>query len=87
MVKQDLSNQIIWKIISGKSILPHDYSITLKPEIESNEVHISETEKEDINKWIINSKAINYQLTDDEMAQQFIMETRKGNSRGVIEKF
>lgn len=73
-------------ISNGKSILPHDYSIKLKPEIESNEVHVSETEKEDINKWIINSKAINYQLTDDEMAQKFIMETRKADNNTGVEE-
>ena len=64
-------------LILGKSILPHDFSITLKKD-EPQSFEVTSCNAELFKSWLATVKSLQYKVDNDEVVQNFIVETRKG---------
>ena len=69
------SSCIYW--VLGKSILPHDFSITLKKD-EPQSFEVTSCNAELFKSWLATVKSLQYKVDNDEVVQNFIVETRKG---------
>ena len=63
--------------VLGKSILPHDFSITLKKD-EPQSFEVTSCNAELFKSWLATVKSLQYKVDNDQVVQNFIVETRKG---------
>jgi len=84
--QKDFDVKVNCLIVSqGKSILPNDFSINLKPdEIEPATVDTDEAKQFKL--WLHTVKEAKYKVDNDEIVQNFIVDTRKADSQIGIEQ-